>query len=288
MVEEISLAWELHKLVVEEQSKHLRPQLEKYPVYDWKVKLGAVAKPIVDFVELVIHFVPVLGQAVGALEAIAGKSILTGRKLEGWERLLGILPYAGTIWKAGKEGARAILVIARQTGLTPDAALRLIKNTSALSSDADRLREIKKIVDQGGHLSTEHQRTLKAAHDALKPFEGEAGIASTAIQRPSPAAGAIKQETKAIEVTAAPARPATPATAEGGPGHRGAGDQNGQAGRLLLRAWRAYLAHSQGWPHRSLFGAEMHIHIAAGGVRRSDSAPYAPYRCNDQTQETEG
>ena len=166
-----------------------------------------------DFVELAIHFVPVLGQAVGALEAITGETILTGRKLEGWERLLGILPYAGTIWKAGKEGARAILVIARQTGLSPDAALRLVKNTSALSSDAERLREIKKIVDQGGHLSTEHQRTLKAAHGALKPLEGEAGIASTATQRPSSAAGAIKQETKAIEATAPPARPATPATA---------------------------------------------------------------------------
>ena len=215
MVDEISLAWELHKLVAEEQAERLKVDLQNYPIYGWKVALGQVAKPVVDAVNLIIHFVPVLGQAISGLEAIAGQEILTGRKLEGWERLLGILPYAGTILKAGKEGARAILVIARQTGWTPDAALKLIRNTGALSADADRFREIKKIVDQGGQLSAEHRRTLRAAQNALKPFEKEAGIASTATQRPAASAGAIKQETKAIEVTPAPARTARPGTSAG-------------------------------------------------------------------------
>jgi hypothetical protein len=173
VVDEILIEWELHKLLIEEQSKLLKVDLKNYPIYEWKVVLGEQLKPFVEAVNLIIHFVPILGQALGAFEGLIGREVLTGRKLAGWERLLGILPYAGTLLKAGKSGAQAVLTIARQTGISPDAALRLVKNASTLSSEVDRLREIKKIVDAGGQLSVAQQRTLRTAYNSLKPLEKE-------------------------------------------------------------------------------------------------------------------
>jgi hypothetical protein len=215
MVDEIAMAWELHKLLVEEQTEPLKVHLQKYPAYSWKVALGQVAQPIVDVVNLIIHFVPVVGQALGGVEALLGREILTGRKLEGWERLLGILPYAGNILKAGRVGARAILIIARQTGLSANAALRLVTTAGALSSEADRLREIKKIVDTGGQLSAEHQRILKATYGALKPLEKELGMVGTAAEREAASAAKVTQGQKAAEVSKTAPGPATAETAAG-------------------------------------------------------------------------
>ena len=56
-------------------------------------------------------------------------------------------------------------MIARQTGLSANAALKLITTAGSLSSEAERLQEIKKIVDAGGQLSAEHQRILRATYE---------------------------------------------------------------------------------------------------------------------------
>lgn len=209
MIEEIALEWELVRLDIEEKSEHLRVQLKNYPIYDWKVALGGQLAPLVPIVNLIIHFIPVFGEALSAFEALLGREILTGRKLDGWEKLLAVLPYTGTILKYGKKGARAIFAISRETGLSTGAALRLIKNTSALSSDADRLREVKQIVDHHGLLTAEQQSTLTRAYDSLKPLEKEAGGARTAAQHPASASSEIKP------VEGAPASAAKTGTSTG-------------------------------------------------------------------------
>ena len=79
--------------------------LEKYPVYSWKVGIGQAAQPILQKLEIIIHFIPIIGQAVGAIEAIFGQELPTGRKLEGWERMIEVIPYAAGLLRSGKSGA---------------------------------------------------------------------------------------------------------------------------------------------------------------------------------------
>jgi hypothetical protein len=168
---------ELHKLIIEEQNRVMRVDLKNYPIYDWKVAVGGVLKPFVEVFNFVVHLIPVVGEALGALEALAGEEILTGRKLAGWERLLAVLPYAGPILKGGKKGAQAILAIARESRISTEAALNLLRRTNAISKDVDRLREIKTLIDKGGQLGAAERAALKKAYSELKPLENELGAA---------------------------------------------------------------------------------------------------------------
>ena len=177
---------ELHKLLIEEQSRPLKVDLREYPIYDWKVAVGGVLKPFVEVFNVVIHLVPVVGEALSAFEALVGEEILTGRRLEGWERLLSLAPYAGPILRSGKKGAQAILAIAREGRLSTEAVLSLLKRTSAISKDVDQLREIKALIDNGGQLAAEQRIALRKAYSDLKPLETEMGAASKAVPHTEP------------------------------------------------------------------------------------------------------
>lgn len=50
-----------------------------------------------------LNFVPVVGQVKGIIEAITGKDLITGDKLETWERAMNLVPF-GAIGKVGKLG----------------------------------------------------------------------------------------------------------------------------------------------------------------------------------------
>jgi hypothetical protein len=50
-----------------------------------------------------LNFVPVVGQVKGIIEAITGKDLITGEKLETWERAMNLVPF-GAIGKLGKLG----------------------------------------------------------------------------------------------------------------------------------------------------------------------------------------
>ncbi|HEU4832947.1 MAG TPA: pre-toxin TG domain-containing protein [Pyrinomonadaceae bacterium] len=192
MVKELAMLHELHLLATEEQARVLQPNIRNYPIYDWKIALGERLKPFVDALNAVIHFVPVLGQAWGAIEALYGRQILTGEKLAGWERLLNLIPYTGTILGAGKTGAQIIAGIAKEIGVSSRAILRLLSRTNALSKDVDQLREIKKLVDAGAQLTAEQQQTLKALSNTLKPLEQELEAAAATARQEAQAAKAAK------------------------------------------------------------------------------------------------
>jgi hypothetical protein len=55
------------------------------------VGLGVFA----TLLSLGLDFIPVVGTVKGGIEAITGKDLITGEKLEPWERMLGIVPYVG-------------------------------------------------------------------------------------------------------------------------------------------------------------------------------------------------
>ena len=50
-----------------------------------------------------LDFVPVVGQVKGVIEAITGRDMITGEKLETWERAMNLVPF-GAIGKVGKLG----------------------------------------------------------------------------------------------------------------------------------------------------------------------------------------
>ncbi|UVI29380.1 pre-toxin TG domain-containing protein [Paenibacillus spongiae] len=50
-----------------------------------------------------LNFVPVVGQVKGVIEAITGKDLITGEKLETWERAMNLVPF-GAIGKVGRIG----------------------------------------------------------------------------------------------------------------------------------------------------------------------------------------
>ncbi len=120
------------------------------------------------------------GEVLGAFEGLIGREVLTGRKLAGWERFLNFLPFAGKILGAGKTGARAIVGIAQETRASAKAVLRMLKSTEALASEASQLLRIKTIVESGGRLTAEEERTLKAAYNTLKHAEDDLGVAKAA------------------------------------------------------------------------------------------------------------
>jgi len=180
MVDEMFLDRELQRLAVEEMDEHLRTHLKNYPIYDWKVAVGGLLKPFVQVAEFVIHFIPYVGEAVGAIEALSGRELLTGEKLSGWDRFLSILPYSGKILRGGAAGAKTIFIIARETKLNPRAILRLLKTTSSLASEADELRAIKKLVDMHGAPSAAQQQLLMATRRPLAALEKELEAAGAA------------------------------------------------------------------------------------------------------------
>ena len=212
MVMDLATLQSLHEMEIYEKDKQFQVDINPYHIYDWKRTLGQVAKPFVEVIEVVIHFVPVVGQAVGALEALYGRTLLTGEKLTGWERLLGVLPYAGKLLRAGRTGVTTIFRIARESGISTRAAFRLLRNLDALAEDEKRLREIKRIVDTGEQLSAEHQNLLRSAIRRLKPLEEEAQAAGVA-----PKAEKTLAQSEEAKPTA-PVAPAAPAIKAPAPG----------------------------------------------------------------------
>lgn len=68
------------------------------------VGLGALA----ILLSMLLDFVPIVGTLKGAAEAITGRDLITGQKLEDWERLLGIVPLGGALIGAGIASSRIL------------------------------------------------------------------------------------------------------------------------------------------------------------------------------------
>jgi hypothetical protein len=176
-VRELYLARTLSQLSAYEQSKYATVDINAYHIYDWKRAVGAPLEPIVEAINVILHFLPVIGEVLAAVEALLGRELLTGRKLAGWERLLGIAPYAGEILRAGKGTVGIVVDIARTSKMKPAAVLRLLQGASETAMEVDRLREIKRLVDTHSLLSAEQRNLLSSTISRFRPVEQEARAA---------------------------------------------------------------------------------------------------------------
>ncbi len=82
-------------------------------------------------------FCPFLGQLKGLADAIIGYNIITGEKLEPWERglnvLMAVIPEAKGIFGAGEDGLRVLAGVAVHSDQTAEEIYRVTKGASRLT-----------------------------------------------------------------------------------------------------------------------------------------------------------
>jgi hypothetical protein len=172
--------------------------------------MGSVVAPLLPFVEILIGFIPVLGQAVAVLEAVSGRGFLTGRKLSAEERgltaLFAAIPAAGKLIRAGKSAASAIVNIAGKTRQLPHSVLSLIAGLDKTAPQARLVQEAMEITARGGTLTAQHQQALQSTLKALKeaPITPATGAAPAARQGREAATVARQSEEAASAGRAAP------------------------------------------------------------------------------------
>jgi Pre-toxin TG len=182
MVRKLELAWELHLLDIAQQSKPLQVDIRQYPGVAWKAAVGDLLKPFVELFDQVIHLLPVVGEVLGAIEALSGRELLTGEKLTGWQRFLGALPLAPELARAPRAVARMISAYSRETRVAESLLVRLVSSTERLSHYESQLRGIQHVVEESAHLpraerpllTAADQHVLAEAHDSLAPLAAEA------------------------------------------------------------------------------------------------------------------
>ncbi|MEJ3748616.1 hypothetical protein WEI85_35715 [Actinomycetes bacterium KLBMP 9797] len=196
-----------------------------------------IYEPLAPLVELVL-FIKNLVPGVGLLEGIAGRDILTGRRLATWERALGItldlIPLAGKAVRplgtavriAGRAGRATVrmavaagrgaadwAVTAVRLGVGPEVMLRHIGRLSRL--DLDRVRHLHQRIAHARRTGTavrltdEEHRLLRELDDAHAELRGRSTADATAPAQPRPERQPASRP--AADATAPPPRAAAPA-----------------------------------------------------------------------------
>jgi hypothetical protein len=138
----------------------------KYPLIMMHAAMGAKFGP---FVQHVVELLPIVGQAVGVIEAILGQTVVTGEELSTSERALtlalSIIPEARGLWRAGK-ALTAIAAISRQSGHSARELYQLLLGLVE-SSEAD-LRKALAAVKKTSRLADEERKALEEALRTLR------------------------------------------------------------------------------------------------------------------------
>jgi hypothetical protein len=187
-----------------------RVEIRNYPVVTYHAAVGSIVAPLLPIAEIIIGFIPVVGQAVAIIEAVSGRGILTGRKLSAAERglsaLFAAIPAAGKLVRAGKSAASAIVHIAGKTRQLPRAVLQLIGGLDNVAAQARLVEEAMGIAARGGTLTARHQQALQSTLGALKeariaraaPAARQGGEAATVVRQTEAVGGAAKQTREPI------------------------------------------------------------------------------------------
>jgi Domain of unknown function (DUF4157)/Pre-toxin TG len=175
---------------------------------------------VMAVIDMLIYFVPVVGQARGIVESIAGYNLLTRQKLGLLDRLLGALPLAPLALKGGKivirgatlvvntatEKAALILAISQRAGKQPTEILALLSRLEKPAARIDTIREARAAIAAGRNLDAAQLKVLKELDEALQGGQAlpKAGAGSAAPRAPVGPAGAAKE-------SPIPPKPAAPA-----------------------------------------------------------------------------
>ena len=148
---------------------------------------------VVKVIDMLIYFIPVVGEARGIVEAVAGRNLLTGEKLGALDRLLGALPLAPLALKGGKavihgvslvvntatEKAALILAISNRARKGPEEILTLLSRLEGSAARIDVIRDAKAAVAGGRNLSRAEMEALREVDEAFQggkaPHATEAG-----------------------------------------------------------------------------------------------------------------
>ncbi len=175
---------ELQRLVDEERLQDRVRSIGAFdvrsrPVLALNAAVGAALQQLAPAVEVIVGFIPIVGQVVLGLEAILGRQIFTGQELSTFQRGLGLLllalPFAGPILRAGRAGAQAIFQIGRQTGRNAFEVLRLIRGMGQLSERAVLAAQQSA---RAGQLVAEDAAALRQIESALTPVRSPGVLAS--------------------------------------------------------------------------------------------------------------
>lgn len=142
--------------------------VREHPVLALNAAAGASLGPLAETAELMVGFLPVVGQLVLGLEVLLGRQVFTGRELSRFERgfgaLLLALPCAGAITRAGKAGARAIVYVAERTGQNALEVLRIMRGMTNLSEETVRLAQR---ATHAGHVGAEELTAFREIESAF-------------------------------------------------------------------------------------------------------------------------
>jgi hypothetical protein len=220
--------------------------IKNYPLFAYR---AGAAEAVAPYLLTFIYATPIVGEAIGLVDAVTGRSFFTGEKLATWERVLIIallaIPDAQGIWGGLKGVARGTLVkvaprfastvvqIALTTDRSVEAAIRLVRRVAQLRRA--RIEEalvetgrVRKALDMGRvvELSPAHGKTTsELAHavgvGAEQPAGGASGATGTRIPgfEPtphSPTPDVVPGKLRSLEPTAHPrTRDVKPGTLEG-------------------------------------------------------------------------
>ncbi len=136
-----------------------------YPVIMMHAAIGGTFGPPV---EMLIKFIPGIGEADMLLEGILGRGLITGRKLGTGERALniffGLLPVAGGLLSGGKAGAKAMANVVEATHIEPERLVAMLESAEHLDP---RITAIVKKALNGATLTAEERNELLALRRTL-------------------------------------------------------------------------------------------------------------------------
>ena len=155
--------------------------LREYPIYRSTAVFGELAEPF----EMMIKFVPIVGEVVMFLEGVIGQELITGKELSAGERvfdiLLSLIPVAGQLLTAGKQGVKTLAAIVTRTRMSPQQVVRLVENIAELDAEtaavaqrafqggkltAGEVKALRKVIrqlDEDGTLAAEARKSMGAA-----------------------------------------------------------------------------------------------------------------------------
>lgn len=181
--------------------------------FESMVSEGRPFVPLV--VSLVLDLTPIVGQLKAITEGIVGQDLITGRKLEGWERGLGILlaliPEARGVFKTGRAGLR-VLAGAAKGERSADEVYRIAKVASRMS-EADvraatkitsgtpaHLTEFEKVAGKLEEMTAPKSKGYRVAHGTIEDGRTiSKGVASSPIKVGAAAPGRVIKATKTAE-----------------------------------------------------------------------------------------
>ena len=142
-------------------------------------EMGAKTSP--EIISLICDFTPGVGTVKGIIEAFRGKDLVTGEKLSGGERLLGIVPYLGKARKV--KNIIKVAKAAEKVNEVKDVAKVVLKKEARIFKTAKNTDKINKLARVAEHNQDAKKVMLgKYIANSADSYEKRAGDAYTYFQ----------------------------------------------------------------------------------------------------------